>query len=122
MKRLIFIMAILCVGLITAQEKSKAKKVDIAVRGNCDMCKKRIEKAAYATKGVKMAEWHQDDEVLHLVINEHKTDIMTVQKNIAAVGHTTQDVKATKAAYEKLHSCCQYENPGSCSSKGEKEQ
>lgn len=116
MRKLVFIMAMLCVGLVTAQEKSKAKKVDVAVRGNCEMCKKRIEKAAYATKGVKMANWHQEDEVLHLVINEHKTDLMTVQKNIAAVGHTTQDVKATKAAYEKLHACCQYENPGSCSS------
>ncbi|UUV21949.1 heavy-metal-associated domain-containing protein [Paenimyroides aestuarii] len=94
----------------TAQEKkSKNAKVDVEVKGNCDMCKKRIEKAAFSVKGVKSAEWHQDDQTLHLIINEHKTNALKVEEAVAKSGHDTKDVKATKDDYDNLHGCCQYD-------------
>jgi hypothetical protein len=34
---------------------------------------------------------------------------MNIEKEIAAVGYDTQDVKATDDAYHKLPKCCQYE-------------
>lgn len=96
-----------------AQEKTtkenKNAKYDIEVNGNCEMCKKRIEKAAYSVKGVKLAQWHQDHQDMHLIIDENKTSIDEVHKAIAAAGHDTNKVKADDEVYEELHGCCMYE-------------
>ena len=90
-------------------KKNKNAKHDVEVNGNCDMCKKRIENAAYSVKGVKSAEYHLDDHTLHLIINEEKCSVLQVEKAIANVGHDTKSVKATEEVYAKHHSCCQYE-------------
>jgi hypothetical protein len=50
-----------------------------------------------------------DCGTLYLIANEQKTDVLTIQKAIAKVGHDTDEVKALKEDYEKLHTCCQYE-------------
>ena len=42
--------------MVAQEKKSKNKKVEFKVAGNCEMCEKRIEKAAYSVKGVKSAE------------------------------------------------------------------
>ena len=108
---LLVVCAVLGVAFTSqAQEKkNKNAKVDVEVKGNCDMCKKRIEKAAFAVKGVKSAEWHSDDQTLHMIIDENKTDALKVQESVAKAGHDTKEVKATKEAYENLHGCCIYE-------------
>lgn len=112
MKKILAVM-IAVIGIITttqAQEKkNKNAKVDIEVKGNCDMCKKRIEKAAFSVKGVKSATWHAADETLHLIIDESKTTSKNVQEAVAKVGHDTKEVKATDEAYKNLHSCCVYD-------------
>ncbi|HEU0137531.1 MAG TPA: cation transporter [Flavobacterium sp.] len=92
-----------------AQEKSKNAKHNVSVSGNCDQCKKRIEKAAYSVSGVKSAVYHLDDQMLHLIVNEEKTSVVDVQKAVAKAGHDTQDTKATDTDYENLHFCCKYE-------------
>jgi len=110
-KYLVLMLAVLGVVFTsTAQEKkSKNAKVDVEVKGNCDMCKKRIEKAAFSVKGVKSAEWHADDQTLHLIIDENKTSSKKVQESVAKVGHDTKEVKATTDNYDNLHGCCKYE-------------
>jgi len=109
MKKLMTFVLLFTVIAINAQEKSKSKKVDVKVSGICDMCKTRIEKAAFKIKGVKSAEWSSESQSLSLVINERKTDVLTIQKNMAAIGHDTEGVQATNEAYNNLHGCCQYE-------------
>lgn len=111
MKNIILGMMLLFVTLSTqAQEKkNKNAKLDIEVNGNCEMCKKRIEKAAFSVKGVKSADYHIDDKTLHLIINEVKCSSLDVKKAIAKAGHDSDEVKATDADYDKLHGCCQYE-------------
>ena len=110
MKKFILVMLVTLVGITAqAQEKKKNAKYDIAVNGNCEMCKKRIEKAAYSVKGVKSAQWHQDHQDLHLIIDETKCSVEDVSKAIAAAGHDTEKAKATEEDYEKLHTCCMYE-------------
>ena len=111
MKKIIFGMMLLFVALSSqAQEvKNKNAKYDTEVNGNCEQCKKRIEKAAYSVKGVKSAEWHIDDHMLHLLINEEKCSLLDVKKAVAKVGHDTDEVKSTDEDYERLHSCCLYE-------------
>ena len=111
MKNIIFGMMLLMVTVsIQAQEKkNKNAKYNVEVNGNCEQCKKRIEKAALSVAGVKSAEWHLDDHILHLIINEEKCSVTEVKQAIANVGHDTEDIKAKDEVYEKLHHCCLYE-------------
>lgn len=111
MKNIILGMMLLFVALSTqAQEKkNKNAKYDIEVNGNCEQCKKRIEKAAFSVAGVKSADWHIDDHMLHLILNEEKSSVLDVKKAIAKIGHDTDEVKAEDGVYAKLHSCCLYE-------------
>lgn len=73
------------------------------------MCKKRIEKAAYQVKGVKMAVWNIDTHQLDVIINETKTTLQQVKEAIAKVGHDSDTAKSTQEVYDHLHGCCQYE-------------
>lgn len=90
------------------QEKPKSYQ-KIAVKGNCEMCKKRIEKAALSVKGVRSASWSTDEKKLDLYLNPKKTNLEEVEKAVAKTGHDTQRIKATEENYKNLHSCCQYE-------------
>ncbi len=91
------------------EKKNKNAQYDIEVNGNCEQCKKRIEKAAFSVAGVKSAEWQIDSHILHLIINEEKCSLADVKKALAKVGHDTEDVKASDEDYQKLHTCCKYE-------------
>ncbi len=110
MKKLVLVALFAVLGMnANAQDKpNKNKKVEVAVSGICEMCEKRIEKAAYSVKGVKSAEWHADHQDLHLIIDETKCKLIDVERAIAKAGHDTQDVKATDAEYDKVHDCCKY--------------
>jgi mercuric ion binding protein len=110
MKKIVLVVLFAFLGInVNAQDKpNKNKKIEVGVSGNCEMCKKRIEKAAYSVKGVKSATWHADHQDLHLIIDETKCKVVDVEKAIAKAGHDTQDVKSTDAEYDKVHGCCQY--------------
>ncbi|MGB0892596.1 MAG: cation transporter [Flavobacteriaceae bacterium] len=109
MKKVIFILSLLLIGFSTqAQKKNKNAKVTLEVDGICGMCKKRIETAALKTKGVKFALWNVKSHELKMIIDERKTDVKTIQKSIAAVGHDSKGVKATDEAYNSVHPCCKY--------------
>jgi mercuric ion binding protein len=113
MKKLILVMLISFVGFsVQAQDKalkkSKNKEVIIKALGNCEMCEKRIEKAAFSVKGVKSAEWHVDCQDIHVIIDENKCTKEDVATAIASVGHDTDLVKASDKVYDEMHSCCQY--------------
>src|SRR5690606_41578856 len=94
MKKLIVFLMVAFVGITAeAQEKTKKNKnakYDIEVNGNCEMCKKRIEKAAYSVKGVKSAQWHQDHQDVHIILDENRTTIEEVHQAIAKAGHDTE--------------------------------
>ena len=111
MKKIIVLVLVSLFSLtaMAQEKKSKNKKVEFNVAGNCDMCKKRIEKAAYSVKGVKSAIWHIDHTDIHLIIDETNCSTEDVAKAIALAGHDTQYIKSSDAVYEKLHGCCLYE-------------
>jgi mercuric ion binding protein len=109
MKNIILIL-LLTFG-ISAQaqdKKNKNAKYTIAVNGNCEQCKKRIEKAAYSVSGVKSANWNVETHALDLILNEEKSSLTDVKKALAKVGHDTDEIKATDEDYNNLHHCCQY--------------
>jgi cation transport ATPase len=106
MKNLLIIMLLVFTTVSFSQNKNA--KASMEVDGVCMMCKTRIEKASFKTKGVKSAVWDVKTHELKLIFDERKTNLETIQKNIAAVGHDTKELKATDKAYNTVHPCCKY--------------
>ncbi|MBS7252887.1 heavy-metal-associated domain-containing protein [Flavobacterium branchiicola] len=111
MKNLILIVLLAFFGISTQAQDKKNKnlKYTTEVNGNCEQCKKRIEKAAFAVPGVKTATWDISSHQLNVILNEEKSSTQDLNKAIAKAGHDTKEVKATVADYDNLHSCCKYE-------------
>ena len=108
MKRLIAVVILLFSSLIIfAQNNKDIAEASFKVEGNCDMCKKRIESAAYI-KGVKRAEWNKETQQINVVYRPSKTNKEEIQKSIAKAGHSTEKVQATEEDYKNLPECCQY--------------
>lgn len=93
---------------ISANAQKKNAKHTIEVDGICGMCKKRIEKAALNSKGVKFAKWDIPSKQLTVIIDERKTNMKTVAQNLADAGHDSKEIKASLEAYDNLHPCCKY--------------
>ena len=107
MRKTLIIISFVLIGSIT-QAQQKNLRVSIEVDGVCMMCKKRIEKAALNTQRVKFASWDVKTHQLSLIIDERKTSVKVIKKNIAAVGHDTKEIKATQDAYNSVNPCCKY--------------
>jgi Cation transport ATPase len=109
MKRYIIFLSIIASSFSAlAQEVNKDIVTEkYKVEGNCNMCKKRIEEAAF-TKGVKRAEWNKEDHMLTLTYKPSKTTADAVLANVAKVGHSSDKAEAKEADYKKLPQCCQY--------------
>lgn len=111
MRNLILIAMITFLGFSAQAQTKKNKnlKYTTEVNGNCEQCKKRIEKAAYGVPGVKTATWDISSHQLAVILNEEKSSTADLNVAVAKAGHDTKEVKATDVAYENLHSCCKYE-------------
>jgi copper chaperone CopZ len=90
-------------------QDSKNETAEFKVDGVCNMCKSRIENAAYI-KGVKFVEWSKEAQTMKVVYNGQKTTIEDIQKGVAAAGHSTDLFEADSAAYTKLPACCAYDD------------
>ncbi|MEM1001140.1 MAG: heavy-metal-associated domain-containing protein [Bacteroidota bacterium] len=106
MKQLIIIISMSLFSLGFAQDKNA--NASLEVDGVCGECKARIEKAALRTKGVKSAIWNIDTHELKLIYDERKTNLDSISKKIASVGHDTKLYTASDEAYSKLDACCKY--------------
>jgi mercuric ion binding protein len=87
-------------------------KENIKVWGNCETCKKKIEKAAISA-GAVTANWNDESHILALSYDGAKTSSDKIQRSIAAAGYDTQDFTANDNAYNKLPNCCKYERKSS---------
>lgn len=99
----LFVAALFFNVSLFAQEKTQK----VEVKGNCGMCKTRIEKAAL-NAGADKAEWDSKTKVLSLVINKPEVEVTDVQQAIAAVGHDTGEYIADDEVYANLPACCKY--------------
>ena len=84
MKNKLLIISILLITYSVSSQNKNAK-VDFIVDGSCEMCKESIETIALKTKGVKIANWSIETHILSLVINEKKTSLDKVKKNISKI-------------------------------------
>ena len=126
MKKVILSMAVIA-GLAFTSCKNEAKKeiktttteVSVAavktnltfgVRGNCDMCKMTIEKAANSVEGVASAIWDVDQKKIDISFGDGKIDAVAIHKAIAASGYDTEQVAGNDEAYDGLPGCCKYDH------------
>jgi hypothetical protein len=86
---------------------TKAKTEIFEVKGDCGMCKTRIEKAA-AQAGATTANWSSETHFLTTRFDEKQTSKAKIQAAIAKVGHETEGFKVDKKVYDALPACCQY--------------
>jgi copper chaperone CopZ len=93
----------------TSMVFAQAKTEKFEVKGNCEMCKSRIEKAAKSVDGVTAADWKQETRILEVSFDESKTSVNKVQMAVARAGHDTPGHKAKDEVYNALPGCCKYD-------------
>ena len=109
MKKILILLLALPMGMVAQEKQKKNTKAQFTVYGNCEMCKKRIEKAAFSVKGVKLADWDIPSNQISLIYNPNKVDLKTIHSSIATKGYDTSEVKAKEEDYNELPKCCQYQ-------------
>ena len=108
MKKLLLLFLFVVSTSVNGQNQ-KNKKSNFEVIGNCEICKKRFEKAALSLKGVKMATWDIPSNILSVIYNSNKIVPDQIQSAIANVGHDTPPFKAPDNVYNEHPMCCIYE-------------
>ncbi|MCZ2356815.1 MAG: cation transporter [Bacteroidia bacterium] len=113
MKLLISMLLSFSVVLATFAQKDKQSKnadrseTTFEVWGNCNMCKKTIEKAA-RIEGVKSAVWNKGTHKMHVIYHNSVTSPEKVQQAVAKSGYDTELYYGDEESYKNLHTCCQY--------------
>lgn len=94
----------------TVEEHHKHSKAEneFYVKGNCESCKARIEKAAQDA-GADSAEWSAEKQTVTLKFNTQKTSADKILKKIVEVGHDNEKYKSSDSTYKNLPSCCLYD-------------
>lgn len=82
-------------------------KNQFRVKGNCEMCKERIEITAKKA-GAASARYSIDLQTLTLE-TEASVSPDEILKKIAEAGHDNEKFKASDSTYESLPGCCHYE-------------
>lgn len=85
------------------------EKASFKVRGNCSMCKARIEKATTSLAGVGTALWEAETQIIELEYDPELIDLTDIHKAIAKAGHDTQKASAADEVYDNLPPCCLYQ-------------
>ena len=97
-------------------------KETFKVKGDCGMCKDRIETTAKET-GATYANWTKETQELIIEFDSSKISTDEILRKIAAVGHDNERFTAPNDVYEKLAACCHYERqPSFLKSENEKYQ
>lgn len=87
-----------------------SNEASFGVRGNCNQCKKTIEKAASSIEGVTAANWDVDKKKIDVAFDDSKTNLLAIHNAIAASGYDTEKSLGDETAYSNLPGCCQYDH------------
>ncbi|MDE3255912.1 MAG: cation transporter [Bacteroidota bacterium] len=107
MKKGLLLCCFLVSTLYVLALQTDIKQDTIGVRGNCSMCKERIEEACYVP-GVKKATWNARNQTLVVIYKPSKVSLQKIVAQIALAGHDSDSLKASDASYKKLPDCCTY--------------
>ena len=103
-KIILLIFAVASMAACTSKPNAQA---EFYVRGNCDMCKERIDKTVLKLKGVSEADWSVETGMLKVGFDSTSISSADIEKAIAATGHTTKNVPMDSTAHKALPECCQ---------------
>ena len=101
----LLIFSLLFTNFLFAQTITKAT---FKVKGECGMCKDRIETTAKKT-GATSANWNAESQQLTVEYDAAKVNPEELLKKIAEAGHDNEKFKAPDSVYENLPGCCHYE-------------
>ena len=106
MKNTLLIISIMLITFSVSSQNKNAK-AEFTVDGICEMCKESIETVALKTKGVKVANWSIETQILSLVINEKKTSLEKIKKNISKIEayHCPMKCEGNKTYSDKDTKC-----------------
>lgn len=76
------------------------------VRGNCAMCKERLESGVKTINGVAQAKYNVKDEVLKVTYDTTITNRKVIEQQCANLGHGTQAYPMNEKNHEALPECC----------------
>ena len=113
MKLISLLVVFLLSALHVPAFQSDIKQDTIGVRGNCAMCKERIEEACYVP-GVKKATWNANNQTLVVIYKPSKVSLQKITQQVAIAGHDSDSLKANELSYKNLPDCCTYRTK-SCS-------
>lgn len=82
--------------------------VVVDVNGNCNMCRKKIEKAAKSVSGVDDASWDKKAKKLTIEFDDAVTNKDKVVAAVLKAGYDADGKMATDEAYNTLPDCCRY--------------
>lgn len=82
-------------------------KSTFKVKGECGMCKERIETTAKKS-GATYANWNADSQQLVVEYDTAKVTAEAILKKIADVGHDNERFSAPDEVYKNLPGCCLY--------------
>ncbi len=103
--RIILILTLIISQNLSAQTITEST---FLVKGECGMCKERIETTA-KNAGAVSANWNAENQQLKVQYDESKVSADALLKEIADVGHDNEKYAAPNEAYENLPGCCLYE-------------
>ncbi len=103
----VFVLLLLFQTFSSQMVKQKA-----LVKGNCGMCKDRIETTSLKT-GAKSATWTPETQTLEVEFDASKISLDKILKNLATVGHDNEKYKTDEETYENLPECCHYDRKAS---------
>lgn len=95
---------------VLAQKSKKIVEAEFQVDGVCNMCKKRIETAAYDLPGVKWVLWNKHTKQLSVKFKASKITLNEIHAAIAQSGHDTSKEKSSEEKYKELPNCCKYQD------------
>ena len=92
----------------TAAGIKHAHSITVRVDGDCPMCEKTIETAAFR-KGEAHADWDVDAKTAVITIDSTRTTVDAVLRRIAEAGYDNERFLSPDKVYAGLPGCCQYE-------------
>lgn len=99
-------LAFLAVANSSCSETKANASTEFWVRGNCNMCKERIETALEDAPGIARADYDLDHNMAKVEFDSTLISTKQMHKVIADAGYDTQLKSADMAAYQLLPRCC----------------
>ena len=104
--KILIIISSLSTILISCSQNNSNKESEFYVRGNCSMCKERIEKTVSGIEGVSKSTWDVKTKNLKVSYDSTKVNELKIQQTVANSGHETKEIASPKAANDALPECC----------------